>query len=154
MRVLLIEDEDPKRRHILAELRRIVVGADIAVARSVTSALDAIEEINPDLLLLDMSLPTFDIGDQEDGGRPQGFGGIEILRYLELQEIRVPTIVITGYEAFPKAGGQLDLQGLRKELERDFPSIFLGLLHYNSSLEEWKHELTDAFKKLSGEKLR
>jgi CheY-like chemotaxis protein len=153
MRVLLIEDEDPKRRHILAEFRRIVADASVAVAKSVTSALDAIERERPDLLLLDMSLPTFDISDQEDGGRPQGFGGIEILRYLDLQEVRVPTIVITGYEAFPKAGGQLDLEGLRKELEKDFPDIFLGLLHYNSSLEEWKHELTEAFKKLSGGRL-
>lgn len=140
--VLLVEDEDPKRAHIENYLGALDWGVTIRIARSVNSALDALEIARPHLLLLDMSLPTFDIGDGEGGGRPQGFGGIEVLRQMTLSEWRCPTIVITGYEAFPRESGKtVDLSQLRSELEIEFPAIMKGVLHYNSTFDEWKSQL-------------
>jgi CheY-like chemotaxis protein len=111
----------------------------------VNSALDEIEKELPDLLLLDMSLPTFDIDERESGGRPQGFGGLEILRQMKLAELQCPTIVITGYEAFLRETGKpLELSELRKELIEEFPDILLGVLHYDSTFDEWKKELKNA----------
>jgi CheY-like chemotaxis protein len=78
--ILLVEDEAPKSTHIERFLKNLAPNVVISLAKSVNSAFDALEQNVPDLLLLDMSLPTFDIGDRESGGRPQGFGGIEILR--------------------------------------------------------------------------
>jgi CheY-like chemotaxis protein len=106
----------------------------------------------PDMLLLDMSLPTFDVGERESGGRPQGFGGIEILRHMTLAGISCPTIVITGYEAFLReAGKTVDISQMRTELEQEFPQCLSGVLqclsgvlHYNSTYDEWKSELEKA----------
>lgn len=137
--ILLVEDEAPKRDHIERFLRGLDSEMTITAVRSVNSALDALEEQLPDLLLLDMSLPTFDVGGRESGGRPQGFGGIEILRYMLLAEINCPTIVITGYEAFPReAGKPVELSQLRAELEEEFPHFLRGVLHYNSTYDEWR----------------
>ena len=120
-RILLVEDEAPKCRHIERFITDIVRPVSILVAKSVNSALDNIESELPDLLLLDMSLPTFDVGDRESGGRPQGFGGIEILRYMKLAGLQCPTIVITGYEAFLRETGKpLELNELRAELLLSF----------------------------------
>ena len=83
MNVLLIEDEDPKLEGIQKYLRERHPTFHVTVARSVKSGLAALRIQLPDLLLLDMSLPTFDITESEPGGRPQGFGGIEIVRYLD-----------------------------------------------------------------------
>ncbi|SFI61746.1 hypothetical protein SAMN05216525_11162 [Bradyrhizobium sp. Gha] len=53
--------------------------------------------------------------------------------------IRCPTIVITGYEAFPTAAGKtVELSELRDNLSNEFPDLFLGVLHFNSTYDEWK----------------
>ncbi|MCQ8779993.1 response regulator, partial [Escherichia coli] len=80
LKVLLVEDEGPKQAHVVNFLG-FLGEVSVNVARSVTSAMTCLEIETPDLLLLDMSLPTFDIGEGEAGGRPQGFGGIEVLRH-------------------------------------------------------------------------
>ncbi len=140
--ILLVEDETPKSTHIERFLKTMAPNIDITLAKSVNSALDALDAKVPDLLLLDMSLPTFDVGGRESGGRPQGFGGIEILRYMTLSEIYCPTIVITGYEAFfREAGKPVDLSQIRSELKEEFPNHLRGVLHYNSTYDEWKIQL-------------
>ena len=142
VRILLVEDEAPKCRHFETFLERLGLNMVTTVSKSVNAALDELDKGLPDLLLLDMSLPTFDIGGRENGGRPQGFGGIEVLRYMSMAGMECPTIVITGYEAFQReAGKPIDLSGLRSELVREFPTMFKGLLHYNSTYDEWKTAL-------------
>lgn len=141
-RVLLVEDETPKLNHIKAFLQGLGDNLIIHQAMSVISALDSLERELPDLLLLDMSLPTYDIGDRERGGRPQGFGGIEVLRHMSMANLICPTIVITGYEAFLREEGPVDLSHLRTELANEFPELLRGVLHYNSTYDEWKVELT------------
>jgi len=146
--VLLVEDDAPKRKHIERFLLSLEAKLNIREAQSVNSALRALDESVPELLLLDMSLPTFDLGDRESGGQPQVFGGIEIMRYMSMVELICPTIVITGYEAFLREEGPVDLSQLRTELEREFPHFLRGVLHYNSTYAEWKTELGKALEEL------
>jgi CheY-like chemotaxis protein len=134
MNILLVEDEGPKRNNIIRALRTIVSGATTAQARSVSSAIAHLRSATPDLILLDMSLPTFDIGPGEPGGRPQGFGGIEVLRYIDRFGLKVPVIVVTAYEAFSRDGQQIDLDALKSQLERAHPKTFRGVVFYNSLL--------------------
>lgn len=143
MKILLIEDEVPKQEHILAALKELRPNATIEVARSVRSAIESIVAAQPDLLLLDMSLPTFDVGPKESGGRPQNFGGAEVLRYMDLYEIPLPTIVITAYEAFSMGGRPVDHGSLHSQLTEDHPASYRGLIYYNSLFAEWRRELAD-----------
>lgn len=148
--ILLVEDEEPKRKHIERFLSSLGIAMDLSVAASVNTALDELEKEKPSLLLLDMSLPTFEIRERETGGRPQGFGGIEILRHMVLSGIECPTVVITGYEAFIREGGRrVDLSELRAELQEEFPHQLRGVLHYNSTYEEWKTELEAALESIA-----
>lgn len=141
MKILLVEDEDPKRRHIEAFLQEHFSNPEIRLAKSVRSALEELEISIPDLLILDMSLPTFDIGAGETGGRPQGFGGRELMRNIELEGINCRCVILTGYEAFSKAGGQVGLDALNSELNDEHPDNFLGMLHYNSAYGDWRERL-------------
>ncbi len=141
MHILLVEDEEPKQRHIEGYLRVALVEPHIVFAMSVRGALDQLAIAVPDVLILDMSLPTFDIGGTEGGGRPQGFGGLEVIRNMELEEYSCPVIFITGYEAFNKAGGQLTLDALADELLADHPDLFRGIIHYNSAYGDWQSRL-------------
>jgi CheY-like chemotaxis protein len=140
--VLLIEDETPKRGHIVRYLASFQDELTVVVAMSVTSALDEIEKSVPDVVLLDMSLPTFDVGEKEPGGRPQGFGGVEILRHMVMSGIVAPTVVITGYEALPRGDNEsVTVEQMRAEFAAEFPDHFRGVLQFNSSYDEWKVDL-------------
>ncbi|MEH6689297.1 MAG: response regulator [Halopseudomonas sabulinigri] len=152
--ILIVEDEVPKSTQIEIFLRGLCIPMEIRTARSVNAALDYLDEEVPDLMLLDMSLPTIDvnISNKESGGRPQGFGGIEVLRHMKYSAQSCPTIVVTGYEAFPRAGGDLDITQLKTELEQEFPNVLHGVLHYNSTYETWKSELKMAFESFKSDK--
>jgi len=148
-KILLVEDEAPKREHIERLLRDISASVEILTARSVNSALDLLENKKFDLMLLDMSLPTFDAGDRENGGRPQGFGGAEILRMMQMAEISCSVVIITGYEGFAREGGTtVDLDLLRREWMLEFEGTLSSVLHYNSTYDEWKTTLTATLHKL------
>ncbi len=145
LHLLLVEDEAPKCGHIVQLINDVLPNARISIARSVNSALAVLESTPVDFLLLDMALPTFDIGDREAGGRPQGFGGIEVLRHMTMAEIHCPTLIITGYEGFKRESGvTVDLTQLKSELDDEFHQMLKGVLHYNSTYDEWKHTLREA----------
>lgn len=142
--ILVIEDESPKRKHIedFISSRNHGVGTTILRSQSVSSALDVLDEVIPDLIILDMSLPTYEISETESGGRPQGFGGIEILRYLKMSDINCPTLILTGYEAFMREEGLVELTQLSKELKEEFGSFLKDVLYYNSAYSEWKDKMS------------
>lgn len=140
--VLLVEDENYKLSHI----KQLVIDTfqcRFGTAKSVKSALDSIDDESPSLILLDMSLPTYEVVDRERGGRPQGYGGREVLRFLQMEELFIPTIVITGYDAFPDASGSVGLKTLKSELCREFPNILEAVLRYDSTSSSWRDELID-----------
>lgn len=142
MRLLIVEDEEPKREAIIAFASSSFVWSSVTTAHSVRSAINSVRTQHPTLLLLDMSLPTFDIAPGEPGGRPQGEGGIEVLRYLEMSETLLPTIVVTGYDAFKKSDGQrIGYERLSEELRRDYPGIFRGLVHFDPIQGVWGEQL-------------
>lgn len=147
MNILLVEDELPKREHIKNFIESLDLNIIIDCAFSVTSGLDKLDSKVPELLLLDMSLPTFDvdIDNFEIGGRPQGFGGIEILRNLKYDKIICKTIVITGYEAFLKEEGKsIDLIQIKVDLLKKYPEYIVDVLHFNSTYDSWKQLLKQA----------
>lgn len=145
--ILLVEDEAYKREHISALVKEAFV-CEIEAVRSVKSALDFIEEVLPTLMILDMSLPTYEIVDRERGGRPQGYGGREVLRFMEMEDFFVPTIVITGYDAFPDSGGSVGLETLTEELCEEFPVNLKAVLRYDSTSSGWRTELLNVISKL------
>jgi CheY-like chemotaxis protein len=148
MNILLVEDEAPKQEHIASAIFDVKPDAQIRIARSVRSAIDELQKHKPDLMLLDMSLPTFDVGPGESGGRPQNFGGSEILRYMDLYELHVPTIVVTAYEAFSKAGQAIDHKSLHDELSEKHPMSYRRLIYYNSLFSEWRALLSQVISKM------
>lgn len=151
MKLLLVEDEGPKLEKIKACIQTIMPNSNIHTARSVRSALDLLDSAPFDMIILDMSLPTFDISEDEYGGRPQGFGGLEVMRDMTNYEIITPVVVVTAYEYFP---GELDgpqketqettLPELQAMLKREFSEIFVDLVKYDTLSDEWQEQLTCA----------
>ncbi len=145
MKIWLIEDDGFKRDKLRSVLREMFASAEIHEARSAKSAFNLLTRGMPNLIVLDMSLPTFDIGPYESGGRPQGFGGIEVLREMERREIVVPVIVVTQYEVFGEE--RLGIRELAKRLATEHSKTFTALVYYESASEHWKRDFESAIKK-------
>lgn len=145
MYVLVADDEGPKLDNIVDVVATFLPDARIGTARSVRSALDSLREQAAHFVVLDMSLPTFDIAPGEQGGRPQNYGGIELLRYMDFYELQCPVFIVTQYEAFPDKNGHVDLSSLSERLRVDHPRTFRDLIYYAGSSDEvWRRKLTEA----------
>ena len=141
MRILVADDEEPKLTSITEWLSETDSSLEVLVSRSVRTTIQMAVEHCPDLVLLDMSLPTFDIARGESGGRPQGFGGAEVLRHFDGHNLRTKVIVITQYEGFENNGKKFGLDELSDTLRREHASIFVDCLHSNVVNDEWKAQL-------------
>lgn len=142
MRVLLIEDDAFKAKKIVSFLNQRFPDDVVAIERSVSSGLVHLVNDTPTVLLLDMSLSTYDVGPTDAGGRPQNFGGITVFEHMARRKIEIPVIVITQFPGFRREDGvTVSLDTLRQELYDRFPKSFKALLSYNPGDRQWEQEL-------------
>lgn len=141
MRILIIEDDTNKMRRIANEVREIRKDAQIIEARSYQSGVRNLMSSQFDFLLLDMSLPIFDISQEEDGFQVDPFSGRNILAEMNRKKVIVPTAVITMFETFGEGADLMTLEELDKDLAENYPAIYRGSIYYNSSEINWKESL-------------
>lgn len=136
MKILLIEDDEIKRNNIVDVISKHYMNVHFEFAMSVRSAIDSIKNNSYDILLLDMTLPTYDISAYEDGGRPQHYGGREILRQMNRILINTPTILVTGFDKFGVNIDALSLAELDTALRKEHDN-YVGSVHYGSFDDSW-----------------
>lgn len=141
MRILLIEDDINKMRRIGAEIRSFCPEAAISEAKSYRSGLQYLMTQSFDFVLLDMSLPTFDITEEEDGFQVDPFSGRAILAEMDRNGITARTAVITMFETFGEGDDLMTLEELDKDLAQKYPQIYYGAIYYNSAQVNWKDSL-------------
>lgn len=138
---LLIEDDSNKAKQISDFLTENYPLESVKICRSYQSGLKNIFEGKYNLVLLDMSLPTFDISTEEDGYVHKQLAGQEILRELKRKRKNIKTIVVTQFESFGDTVSPLSLDALKQKLENMFPENYIGTVYYNASQSQWKKEL-------------
>ncbi len=137
MKVYIVDDEEGKAQNIHEFMHRVVPECQIEIYRSFQKGLRALITSPPDLLLLDMTMPTYEVGPRESGGRDRRYAGREIVRQLKRKKLSVPVIVITQYEQFEEGGKDVDLDTIRNELLEKFPDNFVDAIYYNASDSQW-----------------
>lgn len=147
MRILIVEDDAFKASKIVKAVEEHSAVHSLRLAKSVNSGLEEIASELPELLLLDMSLTTFDLGPEEGGGRPRNFGGVEIFDELTRQELACPVVVITQLESFIKDGRTMRVTELKQFLKKEYPDTFLTLIYYDVE-GRWKSRLTSMLDKV------
>lgn len=86
MNILVIEDNHSKLRQIKSFIKQIEPDASVHDALSYTAGLRRIYSERWDLLLLDMSLPVYDMSQQETGGDKKSIAGKEIMKRMVYRE--------------------------------------------------------------------
>lgn len=139
MRVLLVEDMDDKANDILAFLEQEFPDFAVKRCKAYNSAQETIFESEEefDLILLDMSMSTYDLETDASGGLPEPQAGRDLLEGMFLREISTPVIVVTMYNVF----GRKELSAFHKELLADFPQNYKDYVYYSVQRTDWKKDL-------------
>lgn len=142
MKLLLIEDDELKRRQITEWLSETRPDVNVEMARSYNSAIRAATDEAYDIVLLDMAMTTFDVSQTEPtGGRPQPFAGRDIIRQFARRDIKLPVVVVTQFDYFGDGPDRRSLEQLDHELAEDYPGQYLGAVFFSQSSDDWKDQL-------------
>lgn len=150
VKILIVEDNPKKMLNLKLWIESKSSDVIIKEAVSYTSGIRAIYNGEWDLVFLDMSLPTYDITPQEQGGDKKPLAGKEIMRRMLYKKLNVPVIIITQFETFGENETSIDL--LNKEFEESYSSIWQGTINYDEINTGWKEALDKIFTKLMEKK--
>lgn len=131
MKVYIIDDSDYKIEAIERIVHKRFPTATISVAKSFQSGLKLLETASPELIILDMTLPTSERGDGKFEGRNRIFGGRELMDEIEFLEIEPYIILVTQFEEFTSEGQTLDAKKLFEQLSHSYGNNFLGGVFYS-----------------------
>lgn len=142
--VIIVEDNIQKKQKVLDFIKSVNSLRVIEIASSYTSGCQVIDKFgnDADLILLDISLPTYDINNSSPGGNFRPFAGREIARKIIRRKMNVKIIFITQYNSFSENSKSYNFQELRDELIKDCKENFLGMIQFDSTKENWKVDLT------------
>jgi CheY-like chemotaxis protein len=144
MNILLVEDDTDKAARVIELLNAQPSKPKISCKSSLNEGLLALlsERTTLNVVILDMSMPNFDIGDAEPtGGKPENLAGRDLLIQMKLRKIFIPTIVLTMYDTFEKDSEKKSLAELQDQLAQDFSPFYRGLVHYSTTQEGWQSAL-------------
>ncbi|TPI26812.1 response regulator [Mesorhizobium sp. B3-2-1] len=141
MIVYLIEDDELKAARISSYLAERINGSSIERFRSYQSGLKAVESKLPDLIILDMTIPTFDPGPRRREGRPRSMGGRDLMRKMARKGRTCPVVIVTQFESFGEADESVSYDQLKAQCELEFPQLFRGMAHYHATSNAWEAEL-------------
>ncbi|TLY45132.1 MAG: response regulator [Gammaproteobacteria bacterium] len=140
-KILLIEDDEKKIEDIRAFIEDKFKDVDFIIKESYNSGLRELMLNNYDILLLDMSLPTWETKEFEGVGRFEKFGGYNILKEMTRKNINIKTILITMFDDFGESDSSLTLNEIDQLLKINFSSFYMGYVFYSSRESNWKQIL-------------
>jgi CheY-like chemotaxis protein len=143
MKILLVEDDEFKAADITKVLADSLPRAGVLRAMSVTSAMRAINSDAFALIILDMSLPTFELSGPGGGGSPQGQGGLEVLRLARRLQNPSPFIVVTQYPDIEIDRVDVPLSAASKALRAHFEVDVKACLLYEFDGDNWRPPLRE-----------
>lgn len=152
MKLLIADDESPKLESIAEFIGASFPHAELERTRSVRSTITRMRQGGVSTLVLDMSLPTFDVGPGEKGGRAQNLGGEEVLRFMEFYEVSCPVVIVTQYGYFSEGGKHVAVSKVEARLQLEHPENFRAMIHYSGSTSPaWRTALKESIEGILSE---
>ena len=149
--ILIVEDNSHKQQKIIHHVKSLVENLEISTASSFSSGSKLAIENEFDIIIIDMSLPTFDRSDTDAGHRTRTFGGRELARKIVRKNKASKLIFITQYESFSDHGRTLTFSTLKEYVAKECGDFYYGFIMYDSSKTAWKFELEESIKKALNE---
>lgn len=140
MRILFIEDHPLKQAQINRFITEKFGNCQIELKNSYISGLKELKTnySNYDVLLLDISMPNYDISSEDSGGDWMPLAGKKILKEMYLRDIPTKTIVVTMHGSFDDG---TKITELDSDLKNEFSDNYIGYVFYSQINEDWKDKL-------------
>jgi CheY-like chemotaxis protein len=147
MKVLLLEDDQSKCEDIAEEVGRLLPDAELRTFPSYQSGLKALLAETFELVLLDMSMPTFDKTPKEPtGGRFRPFAGRDVLHHIRRRKLKTKALVVTAFDVIGEGAERIKFSDLDRQLRQLFADSYLGAIYYTRSSGDWRVRLTEVLK--------
>ncbi len=146
MKILAIEDSDPKWDKIRPVIERLLPGAGITRVRDLHDGERAVEESGWDLLILDISLDIKTGGARSGRGAHDYTAGLKIVGRMYYDECEIPTLIVTGFDAFPTGGSSesnviLGFDEVETQARSFLSDKLLGAVRVGS--RDWEKQMSD-----------
>lgn len=151
MRIFIIEDDLLKLKKIEDYLTSAFPDSELSNYGSFNSGLKACEKDVPDVVILDMALPTFDRQPNKREGRLRPLGGYDLLGKLNLKNLPIKVIVVTQLTEFGDGADEVSFSDISDICANEFPEHFLGSVHFGQASLDWQHELHNHLIKVTRE---
>lgn len=139
---VLIADDDPNKiRQLRAFLHSDYPQAALIERNSFISGLKCALLEEPDIVLLDMTMPTYDVGGKETGGYERRYAGYEVLRRLKRRRKIMPVIIVTQFERFGDGDDLITLSELKEQLSDAYPENYIATVFYQAADANWRSDL-------------
>lgn len=138
-KILLVEDMEEKANAIISCLHEDFPNIEVVRKESYNSSQKEIYEHHEDyfVILLDMSMHTFDRSKDENGGEPEPVAGRKILNGMFLRDINTKVIVVTMYGSHEGK----KLLTFVKDLEEEYPDNYSDYVFFSFQQNDWKEKL-------------
>lgn len=143
MKILVVDDDQNKIRQLKDYIAQLLPSVEVLVRHSYQSGLEAALFESPTLIVLDMTMPNYDVGGMETGGKERRYAGLQILKQLRRKSAEAKTIIVTQFEQFGEGDQLLTLDQLRMNLAAEFSDSYLGSVYYQAGDSRWRDELRD-----------
>ena len=139
-RILIIEDNEPKLNRIKEFCAQYWPDYSLECRCSYNSALNEVVHHGKfyDIILLDVSMNTYEVNDDASDGEQEPLAGSNILRFMKLRKINVPVIVITMYESFVDG---IKIDKLDDGFREKYSEFYKGYVYYSLKNEDWINKL-------------
>jgi len=146
MNIIFIEDHPLKQAQINKYINEKFPEFSIVNKNSYISGLKELIENHDsyDLLLLDISMPNYDISSEDSGGDWMPLAGKKILKEMYLRDISTKAIVVTMHGSFDDG---TKITELDKDLNIEFEDNYIGYVYYSQINTEWKAQLHELLNK-------
>ncbi len=134
-KVLVVEDDTLKSREIINFAKSINNNLSITHKASLNSGLFELTKNEYNLIILDMSLPTFDNNESEHF---QPYGGLLFLDEVKRKKYKVPIVIVTQYASFGEGKTETTLEEIDYKCKNKYPN-FKEIIYYLD--ENWQERL-------------
>lgn len=93
-----------------------------------------------DIILLDVSMNTYEVNGDASDGEQEPLAGSNILRFMKLRKIYVPVIVVTMYESFVDG---IRIDKLDEGFRAKYPEFYKGYVYYSLKNDDWINKLKE-----------
>lgn len=148
IKILIADDNLDKQNTIKGVLETASLNVEISYAHSYNSTIKNLKSNSFDIVLLDMSMPTFDA---REGATStiKPLAGRDVLSKLKYKQSKVKVIVITQFDVFGRMTDTIELKDLELNLQENFSDNFKGCIYYDPRSSVWNEKLVKLIKGIS-----